>query len=40
MQRKQAREELLTSSEDTIGVWASRETLVSLAFFARLAFWA
>jgi hypothetical protein len=28
----------LTSSEDTIDVWASKEALVSLAFFARLAF--
>jgi hypothetical protein len=35
---KARKEELLTSSEETVDAWASRETPVSLAFFARLRF--
>jgi hypothetical protein len=37
-EKKAIKEELLTSSEETVGAWASRETSVSLAFFARLRF--
>jgi hypothetical protein len=35
--RKAGEDESLTSSEETIDTWASRETSASLAFFAR--FW-
>jgi hypothetical protein len=35
---KASKEELLTSSEETVDAWASRETSVSLAFFERLGF--
>jgi hypothetical protein len=35
--RKAGKDESLTSSEETIGTWASRETSASLVFFAR--FW-
>jgi hypothetical protein len=31
--RKTSQEKLLTSSGETVDAWASRETLVSLAFF-------
>jgi hypothetical protein len=37
IKRKQAKTKSLTSSEETIGTWASRETSASLVFFAR--FW-
>jgi hypothetical protein len=37
--RKTSQEKLLTSSGETVDAWASRETLVSLAFFERLRFW-
>jgi hypothetical protein len=37
-EKKARKEELLTSSEETVDAWASRETSVSLAFFARLRF--
>jgi hypothetical protein len=37
-EKETSKEELLTSSEDTVDAWASRETSVSLAFFARLVF--
>jgi hypothetical protein len=35
---KARKEELLTSSEETVDAWGSREIAVSLAFFARLRF--
>jgi hypothetical protein len=35
---KESKEELLTSSEETVDAGASRETLVSLAFFERLGY--
>jgi hypothetical protein len=37
-EKKAGKEESLTSSEEIVDAWASRETLVSLAFFARLRF--
>jgi hypothetical protein len=37
-EKKARKEELLTSSEKTVDAWASRETSVYLAFFARLKF--
>jgi hypothetical protein len=37
-EKKARKEELLTSSEETVDAWAFRETLVSLAFFERLRF--
>jgi hypothetical protein len=37
-ERKASKEDLLTSSEETVDAWASRETLVSLAFFERLGY--
>jgi hypothetical protein len=37
-EKKARKEELLTSSEDTVDAWASRETSVSLAFFERLGY--
>jgi hypothetical protein len=38
MQGKRVKENLLTSSGETVDAWASRETSVSLAFFERLGF--
>jgi hypothetical protein len=35
---KASKEELLTSSEETVDAWASKETSVSLAFFERLGY--
>jgi hypothetical protein len=37
-ERKASKEESLTSSEETVDAWASRETSVSLAFFERLGY--
>jgi hypothetical protein len=37
-ERKEGKEELLTSSEETIDAWAFRETSASLAFFERLGY--
>jgi hypothetical protein len=37
-ERKESKEELLTSSEETVDAWASRETSASLAFFERLEY--
>jgi hypothetical protein len=37
-ERKASKEELLTSSEETVDAWDSREMLVSLAFFERLGY--
>jgi hypothetical protein len=36
--KKASKEEVLTSSEESVDAWASRETLVSLAFFERLGY--
>jgi hypothetical protein len=35
---KASKEELLTSSGETVDAWASRETSASLAFFERLGY--
>jgi hypothetical protein len=35
---KASKEELLTSSEETVDAWASREISASLAFFERLGY--
>jgi hypothetical protein len=37
-EKKASKEEVLTSSEETVDAWASRETLASLAFFERLGY--
>jgi hypothetical protein len=37
-EKKASKEELLTSSEETVDAWASRETSGSLAFFECLRF--
>jgi hypothetical protein len=37
-ERKAGKEETLTSLEENVETWPSRETLASLAFFARLRF--
>jgi hypothetical protein len=36
MQEETSKKKILTSLEGTIEAWASKETSVSLAFFARL----
>jgi hypothetical protein len=38
MKGKEGKKELLTSLEETVEAWASKETSASLVFFARLRF--
>jgi hypothetical protein len=37
--KRASQQKLLTSLEEIVDAWASRETSVSLAFFKRLRFW-